>query len=171
MTGAVSARSESLVKIPSIHPFALAVLISSVAGAEEKPVKPIVAVYDVDGLVSESGQVGGSMLDLSMDSSRPLTMLDVTRSLKKAIEDPAVKAVVVDADGAKMDFSQILEIRRQLLAVRQAGKDVWVYTESLSNGIAVLGSAANHFTLLPEANCSFHGISSESMPSLTMSKS
>jgi protease IV len=150
-------------KIRFIRQLALAILISAVAGAEEKPVKPIIAVYDVEGLVSESGQASSSMLDLSMDSSRPLTMLDVTRSLKKATEDPAVKAVVVDADGAKIDLSQILEIRRQLLAVRQAGKDVWVYTENLSNGIAVLGSAANHFTLLPEAACSFHGISSESM--------
>lgn len=146
-----------------LRQFALAAWISATACGDDKPVKPIVAVYDVEGLVSEAGQGGGSMLGLSMDSSRPLTMLDVTRSLKKAAEDPAVKAVVMDADGAQMDLSQILEIRRQLLAARKAGKDVWIYTEHLSNGIAVLGSAANHFTLLPEADCSFHGISSESM--------
>ncbi len=145
----------------------IASLASSVLFAQEKParaVKPIVAVYDLEGVISESGQdSGSSLLSLSMDASRPLTMFDLTRSLEKVVADPAVKAVVVDADGASMDFSQILEFRRQLLAVRQAGKDVWLYTEGLSNSIAVLGSAANHFTLLPEASCEFHGISSESM--------
>ena len=38
-----------------------------------------------------------------------------------------------------------------------------MYTEHLGNGIALLGSAANHFTLMPEADCSFHGINAESM--------
>jgi protease-4 len=145
-------------------------LISLVSIAEEKtanvvkPIKPIIAVFDLEGLISESGQESGNpMLAFSMDASRPLTMFDVTRSLKEVVGDPAVHAVVIDADGATLDFSQILEFRRQLLAVRSAGKDVWLYTEGLTNSIAVLGSAANHFTLLPEASCEFRGISAESM--------
>ncbi|MES2438971.1 MAG: signal peptide peptidase SppA [Verrucomicrobiota bacterium] len=135
----------------------------SVTQAEEKEPKPKIAVYDLEGLVSESGQGTESLLGLTMDPSRPLTMLDVTRSLEKAAADDAVEAVVVDADGASLDFSQIQEIRRQLLALRESGKDVWVYTEHLGNGTALLGSAANHFTLMPEADCALDGICSESM--------
>ena len=130
---------------------------------EEEEVKPIVAVYDLEGPISESGRSEEGLLDFSMEASRPLTMLDLTRSLEMAKDDEEVKAVVIDADGAEVDFSQVQEIRKQLLALREAGKDVWLYTEHLSNRTALLGSAANHFTLMPEADCDFHGIHAESM--------
>lgn len=146
-----------------IRHLVVASLLTVIASAADKPVKPVVAVYDLEGLISESGQGEPSMLDLSMDASRPLTMLDITRSMEKATADDAVKAIVIDADGAQLDLSQIQEIRSHLLALRATGKDVWMYTEHLSNGISILGSAANHFTLMPEADCSFHGISAESM--------
>jgi protease-4 len=150
-------------KHPLLRPLILSALLPIVSTAAEKAAKPIVAVYDIEGTVSESGQGESSMFGLSMDPARPLTLLDITRSLEKAADDAAVKGVVVDVDGAQLDFSQIQEIRRQLAAIREAGKDVWVYTEHLSNGTALLGSAANHLTLMPEADCSFHGIHSESM--------
>ena len=144
-------------------PLVISASLATASLAAEKEAKPIVAVYDLEGIISESGQVDASMLSLSMDASRPLTMLDLTRSLEKAATDDAVKAVVLDVDGAGLDFSQIQEIRRQLGSIREAGKDVWMYTEHLSNGTALLGSVANHFTLMPEADCSFHGIYAESM--------
>jgi protease IV len=131
------------------------------AAAEEKPV---VAIYDLEGTVSESGRPDASLLGgLDMEATRPLTLFDITRSLKKAAADPKVKAVVVDADDAELGLSQLQELRRRLQAVRAAGKDVWLYTDSLSNGTALLGSAANHFTLMPEGDVSLSGIYSESM--------
>lgn len=132
-------------------------------GAEAEEPKPIIAVYDLEGPLSESGQADESLLSLTMDSSRPLTMLDLTRSLEKAAADSKVKAVVLDVDGAEIDFSQIQQIRRQLLALRAAEKDVWLYTEQLTNRSALLGSAVNHFTLMPGADCSFNGVHAESM--------
>jgi protease-4 len=143
---------------------ALTLLAASLlsASAADEP-KPIVAIYDLEGLISESGQTEPSLLDVSMDTSRPLTTFDVTRSLEKAAADPNVKAVVIDADGAGLELPQIQEIRRRLLAIRASGKDVWLYSEGLSSGTALLGSAANHFTLMPEADCAFDGIHAESM--------
>jgi protease-4 len=133
------------------------------AGEAEKvaAVKPLIAVYDLEGKLAEGGPSQASLLDL--DATRPLTLFDVTRSLGRALTDAAVKAVVLDADGAEFDLSQIQEIRRHLLALREAGKDVWLYSEHLTNGIALLGSAANHFTLMREADCAFNGIYAESM--------
>lgn len=135
----------------------------SLLGDEDKAPIPKIAVYDLEGTISESGQTEDSLLTLTMDATRPLTMVDLTSSLEKAVTDPEIKAVVFDADGARMDFSQIQQIRRQLLALRAANKDVWIYTESLNNTTALLGSAANYFTLMPEADCSFTGIHAESM--------
>ena len=130
---------------------------------KEKEVKPIVAVYDLEGPISESGESQQGFGDFSLDPSRPLTMLDLTHSLEKAATDAAVKAVVVDVDQVEAGFSQLQEIRKLLLAVRKAGKDVWVYSEHLTNRTALLGSAANHFTLMPEADCEFQGIHTESL--------
>jgi len=142
---------------------ALISVVSAEADKTEKEVKPIIAVYDLEGLISESGGSKPSMLDFPKDVSRPLTMLDLTQSLEEAVDDPAVKAVVVNADGATFNFSQIQEIRRLLMELRDADKDVWLYSEHLTNGMALLGSAANHFTLMPESDCEFHGINAESM--------
>lgn len=125
----------------------------------EKP--PIIAVYDLDGPLSESGRAQASLL--SLDTSRSLTLFELSRSLGRARTDAAVKAVVLDVDGAAMDGAQLDEIRSHLQAIRKAGKDVWLYTEQLSNATALLGSAANHFALMPEADCSFHGIFSEQL--------
>jgi protease IV len=131
------------------------------AAADEKPV---VAIYDLEGTVSESGRPEASLLGgLDMEATRPLTLFDLTRSLKKAAADPKVKAVVVDTDDAQLGLPQLQELRRRLQAVRAAGKDVWLYTDSLANGTALLGSVANHFTLMPEGDVSLSGIYSESM--------
>ena len=132
------------------------------AETENAPaVKPLVAVYDLEGQLVEGGQPKRSLLE--MDASRPLTLFDLTKSLGRALTDPAVKAVVLDADGAELDLAQIQEIRAHLLALREAGKDVWLYSEHITNKIALLGSAANHFALMPEADCAFNGIYAESM--------
>jgi len=138
-------------------------IIPSLPLTAEEEVKPIVAVYDLEGPLSESGQGEEGLLSLTMDASRPLTLLDLSRSLEKAAADEAVKAVVLDADGAELDFSQVQEIRKRLLGIRAAGKAVWMYSEKLTNRTALLGSAADHFALMPEADCEFHGIHSESM--------
>ena len=141
----------------------VSVLVSIHLSAADKPGKPIVAIYDLDGVVTESGQPHASMFDNPLDASPPLTMLDISRSMEKAAADPAVKAVVVAADEADLDLAQAQEIRNRLMALRAAGKDVWLYSEHLSNRIALIGSAANHFALMPEADCEFHGIDAESM--------
>jgi protease-4 len=143
-------------------PLLAATALAATAAEESAPV-PVVAVYRLEGVVSESGRSEPSLLDLASDTARPVTAFDLTRSLEKAAVDPEVKAVVLDADFADLDLAQIQEIRRRLLAVRAAGKDVWLYSEELGNKTALLGSVANHFALMPEADCAFSGIHAESM--------
>jgi protease-4 len=138
------------------------VLLAGSLFAEDE--KKIVAIYDLEGTLSESGRPKASLLgSLGIESNRPLTLFDVSRSLEKAAKDPAVSAVVMDADDAQLGLAQIEEIHRRLGAVRRAGKDVWLYSDSFSNATALLGSAANHFTMMPEGNVSFSGLYAESM--------
>ena len=133
----------------------------ALSAAEEKK---IVAVFDLEGQLSESGRPAPSLLGgLGLEAERPLTLFDLTRSLSKAAADPEVQAVVLDADDAGLSLSQIEEIHRRLLAIRAAGKDVWIYSDGLNNATALLGAASNRFTLMPEGDVSFSGIYAESM--------
>ena len=134
-------------------------LLSAHAGKD----KQIIAVYDIEDAVTESGQASGGLLGLNSSSGRPLTHFDIVRSLKAAAKDERVKGVVLDLGGAGIKLAQLQEIHRCLKNIRAADKDVWFYTESLSNGTAIIGSAANHFTLLPEGNVMLTGMYSESM--------
>lgn len=138
------------------------VALSLAAHAADKD-QAIVAVYDLEGALSESGRPEASLLNLGMQSGRPLTLFDLTRSLTKAAADPKVKALVIDIDDASLGLSQLQEIRQGLAAARAAGKDVWLYSDSFSNATALLGSAANHFTVMEEGDVSFSGLHSESM--------
>ncbi|TAG10472.1 MAG: signal peptide peptidase SppA [Verrucomicrobia bacterium] len=124
---------------------------------------PTVAIYDLEGILSETGIAEESFADLGMAGSRPLTMTELSLSLQAAAKDPNLKGVVLDLGDASVDFSQIQEIRRLLIALREKEKDVWLYSETLSNGIALLGSAANHFALMPEADSDFNGLLIESL--------
>ena len=138
-------------------------LVSARADNDNSDSKTIIAVYDLEGAISESGLSDGGLFGLDAGGKRPLTHFDVVQSLKNAASDEDVKGVVLDLGGAGLSFAQLQEIRRCLMAIRAAEKDVWFYTEQLTNGSAIIGSAANHFTLLPEGNVSFNGIYSESL--------
>jgi len=124
--------------------------------------KPTVAVYDLEQSISESGQTTSNILSLT-ESARPLTHFDITQSLNSAIYDKELKAVILDVDAAILSLAQVQEIRRLLLEVRKAKKDVWLYTEYLTPTTALLGSTANHMTLMPAGNIHLKGIHSESM--------
>jgi protease-4 len=124
---------------------------------------PIVAVYDLEGPVSENGDTGASMFSMDFSTERPLTFHDLALGLQRAAADPKVSAVVIDADGASFGLAQLEELQRHLLDAREAGKDVWVYSDYFDNKTALLGSAANHFVLMPEADVRFAGIHAQSM--------
>ena len=125
--------------------------------------KTVVPVYDLQGAIGESGQSSTSLLSLDFSGARPLSFFDLVKSLAAAANDPNVPAVVLDVDAAGLGLAQVQELRRHLEAVRAAGKDVHLYTENLGNGTALLGSAANHLTLMPQGNVSLTGLYSESM--------
>ena len=140
--------------------FLLSVLLPVLCRADEKK---IVAVYDLAGVLSETGQASGGLPGLSMDAERPLAHLDVVRSLEKAAADERVAAVVLEVDQAGIGLAQLQEMRRLLLKARGQGKDVWLYTEGLGFGTALLASASNHAVLMPEGGVDLSGLYAESM--------
>lgn len=135
------------------------VLITALFTSVSYGANPIVAVYDIVGEVNETGQ---SSQSFSLTPGRPLTQLELVLSMASAATSPKVKAIIVDADQALLDLSQVQELRRLLLKAREAGKEIWLYTEHFSIKSALLGSAATRFVLMPEADIPFRGLYSES---------
>ncbi|MFP6874830.1 MAG: S49 family peptidase [Verrucomicrobiales bacterium] len=123
----------------------------------------VVPVYDLQGMLTESGNTTASILDLNFSSGRPLTFFDVASSIAAAVQDENVPAVVLDIDEAGLDLAQVQELRRLLLMLRKAGKNVHLYTENLGNTTALLGGVANHLTLMPSGGVTFTGLYSEAM--------
>jgi protease-4 len=138
------------------------VIFPSFSNAKPEELK-VVPVYDLQGTLTESGNVSSSILDLNFSSARPLTFFEVASSISEAVNDGNVPAVVLDIDSAGLELAQVQELRRLLMALRKAGKDVYLYTESLNNATALLGSVANHLTLMPAGGVDFSGLYSEAM--------
>ncbi|MDX1680506.1 MAG: signal peptide peptidase SppA [Akkermansiaceae bacterium] len=129
----------------------------------EDETEPTVAVYDIQGFISESGNIPSSPFSIDFDTELPMTFHDLITGLEQAVSDEQVEAIVIEIDDAGLGFAQIIEIRDQLLAAQEAGKDVWFYSDYYDNASAIVGSAANHFALMPEAIVDFAGIHYEAM--------
>ena len=131
-------------------------VLASFLGAKTIP------VYDLTGQLSESGQPSAGLLELDFSTQRPLTQFDLVKSLSLAARDEDVPAVVLEVDQAGFSYAQLQEISRRLKAIRDAGKDVWIYTETLNAKTAQLGAHANHLVLMPSGTVSLTGLFAES---------
>lgn len=122
-----------------------------------------IPVYDLAGLISESGQPAGGLASLNFNPAPPVTQLEIVNSLRAAAADDEVPAVVLEVDQASLSYAQLQEMARHLKSIRDVGKDVWIYTETLDAKTAQLGAHANHLVLMPEGNVSLNGMFSESL--------
>lgn len=121
----------------------------------------IVAIYDIEEVVTETGKNSENILNFN--AKRPLTHYDICRSLSAAARDKDVSAIVLDLDNASISLPQAQEMTRLLATCRENDKDIWLYSEHLSFTHLLIGSAANHFTLMPEGSTSIRGVYSQSL--------
>lgn len=135
-------------------------LVTMASGSESEVAIP---VYDFTGMISESGLVEASLLNFDPNPQRPLTHYDVVTSMQRAADDEEIPAIVVEVDQAGFSLAQLQEIKRCMLEVKEAGKEVWLYADSLNFKTAILGAAASQFVLNPEGDVSLSGLHSESM--------
>ncbi|MGJ8725210.1 MAG: signal peptide peptidase SppA [Roseibacillus sp.] len=145
----------------SLGLLASAVFGLSMLGASETEVP--IPVYDLTGMISESGMTETSLLNFDPNPQRPLTHFDVVTSLQRAAETEEIQAIVVEVDQAGFSLAQLQEVKRCLEEVKNAGKEVWLYADGLNMKTALLGSAASQFVLNPEGDVSMSGLHTENM--------
>ncbi|MFI5396806.1 MAG: signal peptide peptidase SppA [Candidatus Binatia bacterium] len=81
--------------------------------------------------------------------------------LRWAREDPQLRGVFVRCENLRGGWAKIQEIRRSLMALRQAGKAVWVHLTHPGIREYVLASAADQIILTPAGTLDVAGLSSE----------
>jgi protease-4 len=141
---------------------ALFFLVSPARAAEPAtkgapPKKPLVAVFDLWGEMSE--QPADDSLPL-LGSPGP-SLRDVVLRMKKAADDPEVKAVVVLADGAMFGFGQAEELRAAMAKVRDAGKEVYSHSDILMTGHYLVLCGASRLSVSPTGDLWLTGLRAE----------
>lgn len=151
-------RTRLTLALAAIMPLCFTLLVQAAETAPQKPAeKATLAVFRINGAVTELPQ------DDSFPFSAPVgpSLKDLVTRIKKAADDSAVKAVVMLFDGGSVGQAQTEELRQAMAAVRSAGKEVYVHSDSLSMGDYVLLSGASRLSVVPTADLWVTGLNGE----------
>ncbi|MEZ4388409.1 MAG: signal peptide peptidase SppA [Candidatus Krumholzibacteriia bacterium] len=123
------------------------------------------------------GQAGGGVLHWRASGALPeavddsflgqlqagdqLTFRQAVFGLRRAAEDPHIKALVLELDGLAVSWAQLGELSRAVHEVRDAGKPVWAVVSFAGNADYALATAADHVVMAPEGNLMILGVAAE----------
>lgn len=81
--------------------------------------------------------------------------------VNRATKDRSIGALVIDLEGAQMDFARVQELRVALTRFKAAGKKVYVYDPSISMGSCYVASMADKVVTHPVGFVSIPGMSAQ----------
>src|SRR5882724_10214775 len=96
--------------------------------AKPAPPKPRIAVFRLSGDVTELPPDE----TFSFGAITGVSLRQLVERIKKAGDDPNVKAVVILHEGGSVGTGQVEELREALAKIRTAGKEVYAHADSLS---------------------------------------
>ena len=140
----------------------LAALGARTVAAESKkaeaPAKPVVAVFKLRGSIVETPAEDS----LLFAARKSVSLKDLVERLKKAGEDPAVKAIVITADGASPSSPQVEELRQAMAKLREQGKEIYAFADGLTMHTFALLAGANRLSVVPTGDVWLTGLYGES---------
>ena len=116
----------------------------------------VIPVFRLGGLSESPGDE-----DFSFSGPASVSLKDVVARMKKAADDPAVKAVVVFPTGG-VGHAQIEELRQVMAQIRAAGKEIYAHCDSMAMGQFVLASGASRLSVVPTGDLWITGLNGES---------
>jgi protease-4 len=90
-----------------------------------------------------------------------VSLKELIARLKKAKDDPAVKAVVLLREGASIGSAQTEELRQAMAQIRDAGKEIYTHADSISMGEYILLSGASQISVVPTGDVWITGLYGE----------
>jgi protease-4 len=128
------------------------------ADKDKKTDKPTVAVFRLDGTVSEEPKSD----DLGFGGDKGVSLKELVERMNKAAGDENVKAVVMFAEGGTIGTAQREEIRQAMAKLRAAGKTIYAHADSLHMGDYALLSGASRLSVVPTGDLWVTGMHGES---------
>lgn len=121
--------------------------------------KQTLAVFRLSSEITESPPED----DFGLGGVTPVSLKDLVSRIKKAGDDPKIKAMVVLADNASLGLGQTEELRQALAEARAAGKEVYSHSDSMSMGRYLLLCGASRLSVTPTADLWIYGLHGESL--------
>jgi protease-4 len=127
------------------------------ADKDKKSDKPIVAVFRLDGAVTEEPNAD----DLGFGGDKSVSLKELVERLNKAAGDDSVKAVVLAVEGGAIGTAQREEIRQAMAKVRAGGKAIYAHADSLHMGEYALLAGATRLSVVPTGDLWVTGLHGE----------
>src|SRR5262245_2227465 len=118
---------------------------------------PRIAVFRLNNPVTELP----TDVSFSLSASEGITLKDLVQRMKKAADDPAVKAVVILPEGGTIGLAQTEEVRQAMQQLRKAGKEIYAHADSLSMREYTLLCGASRLSVVPTADLWLMGLAGE----------
>src|SRR5262249_45754283 len=120
--------------------------------------KPVIPVFRLTGAVTET-----PVDDMfSFGGTTSISLKELVARMKKSVDDPSVKALVLLLEGGTVGSAQKEELREVISQIRAAGKEVYAHSDSLSMGEYVLLSGASRLSVVPTGDLWVTGLHAES---------
>ena len=136
---------------------AVAISSGSARAEDKKSGDGIIPVFKLGGSIAETGNDDS----FSLSGESPTTLRDLVAHMKKAAGDPAVKAVVLFADGDAMGNAQTEELRQAMEWLQKAGKPIYSHSDSLDMKGYILLSGVSRLSMVPTGDLWIMGLHGE----------
>jgi protease-4 len=97
----------------------------------------------------------------SFNADKGVTLKEFVARLKKATDDPVIKAVVLLPDGGNIGLAQAEEVRQAMQNFRKAGKEIYSHADSLTMREYTLLSGVSRLSVVPTADLWVMGLAGE----------
>lgn len=119
-------------------------------------------VVRLDGSVPE--HVEAELPQFLTGRSGPdLTLYSLVQSIRRAVDDESVKALVLECGWSASGWAKAQEVRWAVEEFKASGKPVWAYLTVPSREGYYIGSLADHVVIQPESYLNLSGLRAEVM--------
>lgn len=140
--------------------FLVGVAASSNSSAEYKPKENTVFKLKLEGTVSDQ-VTENPFKGLFGDGSESMSLVDITKAIRKAKTNDKIKGIYLDASGMSGGFASFEAIRRELEDFKKSGKFIVSYADNYTQGTYYLSSVADSVFVNPQGAVSLVGLASQ----------
>lgn len=140
--------------------FLVGVAASSNSSAEYKPKENTVFKLKLEGTVSDQ-VTENPFKGLFDDGSESMSLVDITKAIRKAKTNDKIKGIYLDASGMSGGFASFEAIRRELEDFKKSGKFIVSYADNYTQGTYYLASVADSVFVNPQGAVSLVGLASQ----------